>query len=370
MRRSPSSSLIRGSLPAAAALAAVVLAGAASGCETATARAGAPLVAALPSPAGLRWDENAGENSLRALSLTEASFGEETVSFLWWNIRQGQLRRSFVAGSGVSPLDKNLRTLAASPDRPDVIALGEYRREALEPSTREALFRAYPHHRFFGYNARTPRHGILVASRHPMGEPVLRELDFTPPGLDPAGRNAYRQEWESRTEHGHAFARTYINLPIHAGDRVIHFVPVHLIQPWQLMMRSEGWVDTAYQVMFGIENPLMYQLLRLRVFLQEDEGRDLDRNPLVVMGDFNVPDGAWMLGWQNSVGYQLMQSGLRVTDSEHTPTFPARSAPERQSMDPMRIDHAFVSRSVEAVEQQTLELQGSDHYALWVSVTP
>jgi len=87
-----------------------------------------------------------------------------------------------------------------------------------------------------------------------------------------------------------------------------------------------------------------------------DFGEGLSSEPLIVVGDFNVP--FW------SFGFKYLKRGLRPVFALPRATFPTREASRYGQYPRMQLDHALVSRDWKVEEARVLSIAGSDHFPI------
>jgi endonuclease/exonuclease/phosphatase (EEP) superfamily protein YafD len=308
---------------------------------------------------------------------------------LWWNIFNG----NFDPGA----LGDNLIALSATDAAPDVIALGEYHVDhGLPPASAATLKAKYPYARFFPYSTEFPEKGIYVFSRVPVSDTDYARdaLDWTPPLETTAEQQRYRRPfYRANAPEARQWHRSYLRLTLDWHGKRVDIAPVHTAMPWMVMKKMggvAGKVSVAADITFGRENPLMYQLRRLRQNLRSDPGIH-PSDPLVIFGDFNMPKA---LGSPlHSAPYLLMKRGFRdlfegaSSPLPHVrllcrrlweglapshPSFPTAEGRERldyHGLLDMQLDHAF-GRNLGAATAQVLPLRGSDHYPILIDAYP
>lgn len=305
----------------------------------------------------LVWDEPPSSDAGGAI---EEGAG---IRVLWWNIEEGKTN-SRLKGS---PLDANLSALAARPNRPHVIALGEFRQSTLSPKTRGLLRDRYDSV-FLPYNGNHPDFGVMVFARRGLGlEPSpVASIDWAPIGVqNEAAASRYRKWWMLRYQKADNFTRQVSSLRVTHEGQDLYLVPFHALQPWSAMRdivgKALGTLWTVFHLTVGRRNPLMFQATRLRLWLQAQFGPKLDQKPFLLFGDFNATRGSPV----ESLFASLMKRAFR----RHSPSFPSASADTRKSYPPIQIDHAFVSRGVRVLGAAVAQLQGSDHYPVFLNVS-
>jgi hypothetical protein len=156
-----------------------------------------------------------------------------------------------------------------------------------------------------------------------------------------------------------------------------------------LNLSKKLWASgfTFNSIMSGTDNPLIDQIddliFRVNLFLTQ---APLDTNILVI-GDFNVPRN---LAYMTSEGYRRLQDAFKdgFELSESYPTFPSQESPEyfpeledvyslinnpkgllRSGKIPsVKIDHAFINKHQVVENAHVLELEGSDHYPVYITL--
>ncbi|NDC39567.1 MAG: hypothetical protein EBZ48_16265, partial [Proteobacteria bacterium] len=248
------------------------------------------LLVFLLSPAAwaqhpLEWDEVPSDSLLSRIA--EARSG---LRVLWWNMGKGETSRKLKEKLGYSPLDRNLRKLPLSKMGPDVLILGEYLPEYLEPETNAWLAQQFPYQKAFIYATKGygPKRSIGVFSTKPFNSRYKSEgLDWTPPGDDADEAARYRQEYvEQDPSAPEAYVRSYQRIEIQAPSGLISLAPVHLCNPWPAMRRHDGKLEMGLELMLESDNPVANQIQRELGWFRKDLGDDWWRKPLLMMGDF------------------------------------------------------------------------------------
>ncbi|MCA9668372.1 MAG: endonuclease/exonuclease/phosphatase family protein [Myxococcales bacterium] len=311
---------------------------------------------------GLLADSNHAGKALARIG--RASRG---LRVMWWNIQYGAQND---AAKG-RPLDHNLRALTRSALSPDVVLLGEFESHAISPAVRAELDKRYPYRHYVALNDAVSQRGIQVFSKHPLDAKHQERWDYVPAGADAKTAEAYRADWRSfRGEKG--FPRRYIRLTVKHPQtgKAIDILPIHTAQPWdryteQASVKALGKARVAYELLAGGNNPLMHQLRRLRGKLERDYGKDLDRKPMLMLGDFNLPRGRFGI---RSRAYRLTRRNLSDAFTHWAPSWPASTAGEYKGYPKLKIDHAFTGGDLSARAAEVLPIKGSDHYPIYVVV--
>ena len=309
----------------------------------------------------------------KKFSAPNASEASKSLKIFWWNIEKGLTN----AQAGDDALNKNLVTLATMPrdQAPDVIALGEFEYDPMNSKTLRAL-RANYTEIFLPYSVFTADFGMALYVRKDLEVETfpLRELEWAP-------TPEYRQKWINMDYEAQLFDRYYVRVRVgRPGYSKVNIVPVHLLQPWSMLKKNlEGiygndrlgrlraFFETAAAVLLEKDNPLVRQAQSLSKYLDADFGKNRDREPVVMLGDFNVPQG---VGPVTTRGYEVLIQGLKAAFKDTTPTFPAKSAAISKEVRKIHLDHAFVSSLIKKTHAMVLYLKGSDHYPIMVSVEP
>jgi len=289
---------------------------------------------------------------------------------MWWNIGKGVSSRKQKAKLGYSPLDRNLQKLPLSKMGPDVLILGEYLPEYLEPETLAHLRATHPYQKTFVYA--TEGYGLKRAIGVFSTQPFVSHyqaggLDWTPPGDDAEERADYREEYLAQDPSAReAYPRGYQRIEVKAPSGVVSLAPVHLCNPWPAKKRDDGQFWTGLELMLESDNPVANQIQHELRWFKRDIGSDWWRKPLLFLGDFNMPTEIYAvqpaalgpLNWLMSdpIGWKS------------TFSFPALSDMDSRDYPQMRIDHAWKTSSLDVIDAEVLELRGSDHYPLWVSI--
>lgn len=297
-----------------------------------------------PAQADFQWEGAPGDAQIRTLGAAKG------IRILAWNMAWGH----YNGGEA----DSNLLALAASSASPDVIVLPEYKENTFFASTREALGATYPYSDRFAYSNGTSEVAIVVFSKYGFSTSPLENLGWSP---EPAYRRWWMTHFEDYAKH---FDRPYQVLHFNRFD--FSLVPIHLLSPWEAVYKKEkSKLAFAWEFLSGASNPLLFQVRRLRAKLERDFGKKLDRAPLLVIGDFNVPKK--ILGLKPRVYKELARS-LQEAFVENPPTYPSQAAQSSVTgtlgTKQVKIDHAFINTHVAATAAEVLRFKGSDHYAI------
>jgi hypothetical protein len=293
------------------------------------------------------------------------------LKVFWWNIREGgawgrQMQSTAIQHgnrNAENPLEVNLKTLAASATRPDVIVLGEYVEDSLTDETETALSRAYPYQEYFAYNPLRDM-GLQVYSRYAIDAKVER-LDWTPFPSTPQEQASFKNAWKEKLnpEADKYYDRPFVDLKIKKSGFVWHIVPAHILNNWLSLAAQLGTQQAGLVLLFGNENPHYYQVRRLMKEKIEPllAQSQRDHSSVVVVGDFNLPDSLYGI---TPRAYRVCLKNLsEVRQSEFT--FPAVTA-DNADFHRMAIDHAFYNHFTQEVQSARPVLTGSDHYPLEV----
>ncbi|CAK0768458.1 hypothetical protein CCP3SC1_530008 [Gammaproteobacteria bacterium] len=295
------------------------------------------------------WDEDVRPETLQII--VEAS----GYRIFWWNVRNGLVNRKLPKPS----LDENLISLIHSSIRPDLLAFAEYSSKALAAETQNRLAEVYPYHHFEPYNSANTAVGIAIYSRTKLAMELLGHLDWTPPSLESiTEKNTYRKSWRLIKD---SFTRPLLCLKIVRRDTPFYILPVHLLDPWRILLKRKGVLSTMAEVMGGSDNPLWFQMGYLEDNLRKRFGDDLGRSPFLIFGDFNTPQGSGL----STIGYRRLTKTLKDVIAGNPTTFPAQSSPERKHFPELNLDHGFTNGQLEVSVAEVLPLQGSNHYALY-----
>ncbi|MCC7442966.1 MAG: hypothetical protein IT285_15135 [Bdellovibrionales bacterium] len=310
-------------------------------------------------PLRLRWEEDSerGFRHIQAVSRAEGG-----ISVLWWNVGWGNLNAD---GS----LEHNLGELIDSRARPDLIVLAEYKTDTFAGHFRDRLAVEYPEWAFIPYTPASEV-GIAVFSPYPMTLSGVRELDWAPRELSAMEQASYRFKWATHAPNevkhwNRTVARIRWNLP---GGAAVNLIPVHLLSPWKAFQIRYGDAVTLATVAGNAKNPLGNQVRNLRAALESEFGPELDSEPFLLVGDFNIPDTVFF----SPPTYELISEGLEPVFSGPRNTYPSVSSPEHGkgifAAGAAMLDHAFLSRQLKPLAHAAPPLKGSDHYPLYFKV--
>lgn len=323
------------------------------------------------------WDENPQKNqetikSLKKNSEKDKSDSKNELRVLWWNVEQGLTNRKL----GNDPLNKNLKTLADSEVKPDLIILGEYTSGTINPALHKEILKKYPYVHFLSYNSESQGVGILAISKVPMRATAPRPLDWVPDHVKEENKMRYREKWMKEAPHEvKFFTRQYYRLQLEVAGKTIEVIPMHSLMPWEIMMESWGFLKSIFgKIAVGgtilsddirDTDPLSAQFRNLKREMQKDFGKNLDQGAFLLVGDFNVP--MKYQGKSSKINNMFSNEMTCISNNEDV-SFPSASAEIRNEYKQMRIDHAFVSKHTQVSSSQILELKGSDHYPQYLVI--
>lgn len=312
-------------------------------------------------PVNLHWDEDAKNGFTKLLKLKSV----DGVRVVFWNIGYGALNRG-------GDLDHNLKDLVNSSAHPDVIVLAEYKEMALNQGTIRFLDTEYPHQAYFPYGGTLDEVGIKVWSEQPFTQSEAVMLDWSPTRESSIEQDLYKQDWVTRApKQSKWWDRPYSRFRWDIAGYRMNLVPVHLLEPWDKIYERKGDWETWKDMMFGRDNPLYYSVERLMEKMRADLGGDLDSEPLLVIGDINVPRKVFQI---RTKVYERIDDELDDVFPGDPSSFPAFSSPLRQEppfkYSMVKLDHAFHNKLVRPRGAAVLPLRGSDHYPIYVVVEP
>lgn len=340
-----------------------------------------------PAPR-LVWDESPSAGAA-AVARIEAAHGGMDLKALWWNVQRGEQNREFLSAGGEDPLSDNLAAIVGALWAPDVIVLAEYDtgERIFSPALQDRLLALYPFQRFEPYHSSEPAYGLFILSRRPVASLRQTAMGWVPTNLSRRRRADYVDRY-TRDADGRALReapymteRPYVELVYDVGGQTAVLGFAHLVMPWHNLKDREGMVRSAYEMVWGRSNPVLAQAQALLEWSRESR-----RGPYLLMGDFNI--GASLFASNaahrfmsrlagtmpdETATHRLLRSELNDAFSGRQPhSFPARSSPYRQKLPfrilPLKLDHAFVSRSARDATAEILPLRGSDHYPLWAGM--
>ncbi|HAZ14343.1 MAG: hypothetical protein A2X86_19140 [Bdellovibrionales bacterium GWA2_49_15] len=310
----------------------------------------------------LIFDGNKTLNLRHLQKVTDA----EGLKIFWWNVAWGGFNLD-------GHVNHNLVNLVESSSRPDLLILGEFKDSAISSHAWTVLRRHYAYSDFVPYSP-GDEVGVITFSLTPFTREVQRGLDWTPLDRNMVEREAYKKSWldKNYNEVRH-WDRAYVLYSSTVMGKKYYFSPVHLLEPWEAINQSEGKITLIYNMFFGGDNPLDYQIARYRSFLNYDLGAGGIQNgqPLIAIGDFNAPKEIFLM---TPDSYNSLSRGLTEGFWGNQNTFPSRYAEGKsgRSLLPMsvKIDHVFFNKKFEKVGGTALEFTGSDHYPIYVVVKP
>ena len=313
----------------------------------------------------VEWD-TAPQQSM----LSRMNDAQSGLRVLWWNIGKGISSQKQKAVLGYSPLDRNLQALPESSAGPDVLILGEYLPTYLEPETLEYLTKAYPYRARYSYaQSRIGQaREIGVFSRLPFVSQIVSEgLDFAPMGGTVAEQEAYRQKWSKGSlARQQEWVRSYQRLEFTTSRGKVSLVPVHFSQPWALIREVDGSLTVGTEMLLANNHPIANQIVRVMDLLAKDLGPSWWKSSVVILGDFNLPRRIY--GVEPAALTVFNQWTRDALYWRKSFSFPAISDPDSQSVPPFRIDQAWGTPSTRVEDAEVLQIRGSDHYPIWVSI--
>jgi len=289
------------------------------------------------------------------------------IRIMWWNIKRGEHGKLLASkhSKNINPLEKNLITLVQSPLKPDVLIFGEYSPHAFKTEVEKYLIDHFKYTMYVDYNPNAPGFGFLIFSNLEWAGPMIyKNIDWTPTAINLTHdqKQEYRQNIINHFEKANLFFRPYLRLKFKEKNKVYNIIPVHLCQPWEEVEQEKSIVSAALASFFDTNNPLFYQLQRLTWEMKNDLGTPID-SAAVVLGDFNFPKKYFI----KSVSYEYITQILKDAFTDNPASFPTPSD-EKWYYPSMKIDHAFVSDSIQTLSAHVLSLRGSDHYPEYIVV--
>lgn len=312
---------------------------------------------------------------------------QSSVNVLWWNVgganfangsHDGPYSREKLEPSLIQLVShqwKTSRDSKAVAPVPDVMMFGEYYEGFFSSQTLEILKETYPYQKGFLYNNLGRDLVIKVFSKVPF-------------------YSRYRSEaltWASQAfqkthpDDDLVYLRSFQSLHFEFLNQRIHLVPMHLAQPWErqryddvglsqhngepFMGALPGTLEVIHDILYSDQNPLGYQAKVLqKVYQQEqEEVGNSTEDVWLRMGDCNIPNQ--LLGVTPKI-YSLLkgQSEALALKGDHDYTYPA-NADHQGLHKKMQIDHVFYDALGSfAIQGEILDLQGSDHYPVLVTL--
>lgn len=286
-----------------------------------------------------------------------AKTSSNELSVLWWNTG---------CGGGSQPgeseiFDQSLRDLSKAENLVDLVVFGEDCPGQMDSEALESLKEKYPHHLWVPYNKETNHKiGFGVYSRHQFSFGQPEKLDWLPLGERPEKIEAAKSFWPTVVEG--VMTRVYVPIEVNKNGKLFHVVPVHTVHPWNWFIRVlypneplKAKAAVATELVWGEQNPLIWQLRNLLTKVQRDYVSVQDQK-LMLIGDFNFPLHVGMI----TKGYKMIRElgfsdGMRVYEST-------------QRGVNLKIDHAFVTPSVQTKNSAVLPMRGSDHFPIFLRI--
>jgi hypothetical protein len=289
------------------------------------------------------------------------------LKIFWWNIEKGLTNRI----QGHNPLNRHLLNLATAANSPDAIVLAEFEYDAVERETLARLRENFVE-RFIPYNAYATDVGVglWVKKNVTLETFPLRTLDWTPdPEATEEKKHAYRERHRGMDYEAYLHDRYYLRFRLSRGSQNINLVPVHALMPWLTIKNRWGGgfvgkVASATSLLWGWGNPLINQTRSLRKALEADFGPNLDRENIVLLGDFNVPP---RLGPFEPRAYRTFRKNLKVGLKASESSFPTPEAVTANQYPKLLIDHVFHNEGLE-LAARVVRMKGSDHDPLEIVV--
>jgi endonuclease/exonuclease/phosphatase family metal-dependent hydrolase len=286
--------------------------------------------------------------------------GPKRLKIVWWNIHWGRPAE----GDNESLFNQSLQKMISVVNAPDVIAMAEYRPEALQSDTVEEMIRLYPYTQRANYGNETADTGLILWSRFPFHLDALDSLDFTPSGLSASDQTLYRKRYCPNQNCIRPYLQVSLKPPALNGVTYT-VVAVHINDFWR-NFKSEGILKTFLELADGTKNPVWYQIEAFRNALERNLGPRIKSDKLVVLGDFNIPK---TIPFTPLITWAYQKAGFDLDDSmPNNFTFPTPESTECQSFPKMAIDHAFVSHATEVITSRIRSEPGSHHYPLSLEI--
>lgn len=321
-------------------------------------------------------------------SLNAFAQDPESISILSWNIQHGETN-DYLGGH---VLQERLINAIHKYDAPEVILLHEFNPDVLGKETMAEIQKSYSLF-YQPYNS-TALIGIgaLIAHGLEYTHRMGRELDFTPLDMAKRAREAYRAEWNAKDSYqARHYLRTYMRFSINTKRGPVHVIPVHTIQPWDLMedelqeklqrkykfgkipstLLSKAMIGSS--VVISKNNPLYHQLIYWLNAVEDDVAQhfagaqEIRHHTAVMMGDWNF--FSHLTSKIETAPYKLLKSrGFTGALPHDIKTFPTPEAPTSSTYPPIQIDQAYITPCTVALEARAMKWQGSDHYPIRVKV--
>ncbi|MCB0377432.1 MAG: hypothetical protein KDD33_02980 [Bdellovibrionales bacterium] len=291
---------------------------------------------------------------------------EDGLRVLWWNLgcsRKLSRNAQMLANKNDFLADhqwENLKQFMDSPQRPDVLILGEFCPSNFDKKTLSRLNKIYPHR--YKIDKTNPqydiRNGLRVFSLYPLEllEKVdLDENDFT------NSSDLTRCQSQVKKDRPKAFQKGFWKRPlpilsVRTPDGEITLAPTHLANPWTILNVCTSAVMAGRRMIFDRENVNAAQALQLTEELASE-------TPLLLIGDFNTPKKFFgMRGY----GYSVMEGAFgpsQILDSQNT------YIDAGTSLKSASIDHAF-TQGLYVSYARVWPLAGSDHLPIYIVVKP
>ena len=309
-----------------------------------------------------------------------------SLKALWWNIAGLSVNKKALA--------TNLSQLTHSPSSPDIFIFAEAPKKLLKLQLPSSFYKKFRHQKHFPYSPGANK-GLLVLSRYP-----IRTVSHK--ALRPFNLKKLRDEarfqtdfWKRLRKNFASNFRPAIHLQIKKRGQIHNIYATHLLNPWFSYLKSynrkfkktSSWSKMAvrFKLFLNMQNeaynPLVYQAILFRIFLDKAFPKALPHQTHLVLGDFNAPDRTvpdnFSLSFlaQPSLAYVFLSARLnKILDHHYTiPTLDylekRKNNPHITSKKPFfMVDHAFTWGSTVPLTARVLPLKGSDHYPIFAEI--
>lgn len=325
----------------------------------------------------------------------------ERLTLFWWNVIYGK----YNSKENGYPVLKRLRKVLRSSTAPDIIIFGEadkglnflynYREKEIEKNLKREvktlLNRKYQKREFEAYSFERNSGFVYFIKKGLDYETVFhRYLSWSDIKKSNEERVSYERLWIKKNPAVKNFVRPFFEIKVKSQDKILSIIPIHFCQPWKLLKsewqssnKAKSWIwnklgyfYTGASIVFGkqgnslqnsLNNPHYYQVTDFRSNLEKVMGKAIDRNPTVLIGDFNIPKKFIF----KTAAFKLLERNFSdaFTSDQASYTYPATKNSGSGIDTRLKIDHSLVNKQVKAHSARVFKWRGSDHFPISVDIS-
>lgn len=272
------------------------------------------------------------------------------LSVFWWNIGCGLESSQIKVKEDLqtTSLEINLINLSnLELTKPDVLILGEYCPFSISDKDQKNIISAFKHSYHLDRNIpefKTRSGGVNQKN----GFLVLSDYDIDLSALD----TLYAQSSNQPTNDD----RSFLVFKIVKEGVAYHVNPVHLVNPWRELYKSEGAWKAIKEITKGVSNTNAIQVANLKQKISEYKK---ESDLFLSIGDFNSPGS--LIGF-SGYGYKLMSNFMNALMPDHAITFLGDGP-----FPATNIDHAF-GTNIKTLYSKVWPLEGSRHLPIYLVI--